>query len=80
MAAIVGNGEREGNIAYGVTDLGLSAYDLGRHVLSPDSWCLFRYIRTDYMRPYKGMKANAMGFEIYTDFQTGKQLYQETGK
>lgn len=79
-AKAVGYGEREGNIAYGATDLGLSAYALGRHVLKPDSWRLFRYIRTDYMRSYKGMGASAMGFEIYTDFQAGKQLHQETGK
>jgi hypothetical protein len=60
--------------------MGLSAYALGRHVLKPDSWRLFRYIRTDYMRSYKGMGDSALGFEIYTDLQTGKQLYQETGK
>lgn len=79
-AKAVGYGEHEGNIAYGVTDLGLSAYALSRYVLKPDAWRLYRYIKTDYVRSYKGMGASAMSSEIYTDFQTGKQIYQETEK
>ncbi|MBP5076474.1 hypothetical protein HUS84_21305 [Pseudomonas chlororaphis] len=30
--------------------------------------------------PIKNMGAGAMGFEIYTDFQTGMQVYRESGK
>lgn len=80
VAKAVGYGKREGNIAYGATDLGLSAYAFGRYVLKPDAWRLFRYIRADYMRSYKGMGASAMGFEIYTDVQTGQQVYKESEK
>ncbi|QTT91777.1 DUF4225 domain-containing protein [Pseudomonas chlororaphis] len=58
----------------------MSTYALGRYVLKPDAWRLFRYIRADYVRSYKGMGAGAMGFEIYTDFQTGMQVYRESGK
>ena len=80
VAKALGCGEREGNIAYGAIDLGLSAYALGRYILKPDAWRLFRYVKTDYVRSYKGMGAGAMGFEIYSDFQTGKQVYQEAEK
>lgn len=80
VAKAVGYGEREGNMAYGATDIGLSAYALSRYVLKPDAWRLFRYVRADYVRSYKNMGASAMGFEIYTDLQTGKQVYQETGQ
>ncbi|MGX1126696.1 DUF4225 domain-containing protein [Pseudomonas sp. HLS-6 TE3448] len=79
-ATAVGYGHLEGNIAYGSADLGLSAYALGRYVLKPDAWRLFRYIRTDYMRSYNGMGTGAMAFEAYTDFQTVKQSFQEPGK
>ncbi|HCS43715.1 MAG TPA: hypothetical protein DIW52_12930 [Pseudomonas sp.] len=76
----VGYGAREGNMAYGSADIGLSAYALGRHVLKPDAWRLFRYVRTDYVRSYKGMGASAWGFEIHTDLQTVTQIYQEAEK
>lgn len=79
-AKAIGYEEREGNLAYGSLDLGLSAYGLGRYVLKPDAWRLFRYIRTDYARSYKGMGASAWGLEIHTDFQTAKQVYQEAKK
>lgn len=79
-ARAIGYGEREGNLAYGSLDLVLSAYGLGRYVLKPDAWRLFRYIGTDYARSYKSMGASAWGLEIRTDFQTAKQLYQEAQK
>ncbi len=45
--------EREGNIAYGSIDVGMSIYGAGRMVLKADAWRLFRYVRTDYVRAYK---------------------------
>lgn len=75
-----GQSEREGNIAYGSLDIGLSIYGLGRHVLKPDAWRLFRYVRTDYVRSYKNMGAGALSFEIYTDLKTIKQVSQEVEK
>jgi hypothetical protein len=80
LAQSLGHEEREGNLAYSSVDLGLSAYGLSRYILKPDAWRLFRYIRTDYMRSYKGMGVSAWGLEIHTDFQTGKQIYQEVEK
>ena len=80
IAKSVGYEAREGNLAYSTADLGMSAYGLSRYILKPDAWRWFRYVRTDYVRSYKGMGASAWGLEIHTDFQTGKQIYQETTK
>ncbi|MCF4996334.1 DUF4225 domain-containing protein [Pseudomonas syringae] len=80
VSKAIGYEGREGNLAYNSVDLGLSVYGLGRYVLKPDTWRLFRYIRADYVRSYKGMGSGAWGLEIHTDFQTGKQLYQEAKK
>ena len=80
LAKAAGYAEREGNLAYSSVDLGLSAYALSRSVLKPDAWRLFRYIKTDYTRFFKRMGVGALGLEIHTDFQTGKQIYQEVSK
>ena len=80
IAKSVGYEEREGNLAYSSADLGLSAYGLSRYILKPDAWRLFRYIRTDHIRAYKGMGISTWGLEIHTDYQTGKQIYQEATK
>uniref|UniRef100_UPI0030D81EF0 DUF4225 domain-containing protein n=1 Tax=Pseudomonas sp. RA_15y_Pfl2_54 TaxID=3088704 RepID=UPI0030D81EF0 len=80
IAKSVGYEAREGNLAYSTADLGLSVYGLSRYILKPDAWRLFRYVRADYVRSYKGMGVSAWGLEIHTDFQTGKQIYQETTK
>ncbi|RMO81057.1 MULTISPECIES: DUF4225 domain-containing protein [Pseudomonas syringae group] len=52
-AKAVGYGAREGNLAYGSADLAMSVYGVTKLVLKPDSWRLFRYIRTDYVRAYR---------------------------
>ena len=39
---MMGGGAFEGDMAYGAVDLGLSAYGVGRMVLKPDAWRLFR--------------------------------------
>lgn len=76
-AFAMGHGERAANMAYGAADIGLSVYSAARHVLKPDAWRLFRYIPTDYRRAYKTMTPTTMGIEVYTDFQTIKQMYDE---
>ncbi|MCF5734963.1 DUF4225 domain-containing protein [Pseudomonas syringae] len=52
-AKAVGYGAQEGNMAYGSADLAMSVYGATKLVLKPDSWRLFRYIRTDYVRAYR---------------------------
>jgi len=76
-AKLLGGGALEGNMAYGTVDLGLSAYGVGRMVLKPDSWRLFRYINTDYIRSYKAMGSGALIFEGVSDSVTGRSMYLE---
>ncbi|WP_032611302.1 DUF4225 domain-containing protein [Pseudomonas syringae] len=52
-AKAVGYGAQEGNMVYGSADLAMSVYSVTKLVLKPDSWRLFRYIRTDYVRAYR---------------------------
>ena len=80
IAKSAGYEDREGDLAYSSVDLGLSVYGLTRHLLKPGAWRLFRYVRKDYVRSYKDMGVGAWGLEIQTDFQTGKQIYQEFKK
>lgn len=78
FAQMTGRGEVEGNMAYGTVDLGLSAYGVGRLVLKPDSWRLFRYVRTDYVRGYEAASKGALSFEVLSDGVTINSLHQES--
>lgn len=77
-AKLLGGGEFEGDMAYGTVDLGLSVYGVGRMVLKPDAWRLFRYINTDYIRSYKAMGSGALVFEGISDSVTGRSMYLES--
>lgn len=77
LAKTVGGAELEGNMAYGAMDLTLSAYGVGRMVLKPDAWRLFRYVRTDYVRAYKSAGASSMVFEGVNDAVVGRSMYLE---
>lgn len=76
-AKLLGGGALEGNMAYGTVDLGLSAYGVGRMVLKPDAWRLYRYINTDYIKSYKAMGSSALIFEGVSDSVTGRSMYLE---
>lgn len=76
-AKLFGGGAFEGNMVYGAADLGLSAYGVGRMVLKPDAWRLFRYIRTDYVRAYKATSNSALSFEVLSDGITINSMHQE---
>jgi hypothetical protein len=78
LAKMAGRGEIEGNMAYGAVDLGLSAYGVGRLVLKPDSWRLFRYVRTDYVRGYEAVSKGALSFEVLSDGVTINSLREES--
>ena len=77
VAKRVGAGEFEGNMAYGAVDVGLSAYGVGRRVLTPDAWRLFRYVRTDYVRGYQGAGKGALTLEAISNTATMNAVYQE---
>lgn len=64
-------------MAYGSVDLGLSAYGVGRLILKPDAWRLFRYVRTDYVRGYENSSKAALTFEVVSDTATVNSMYLE---
>ncbi|PJG57994.1 DUF4225 domain-containing protein, partial [Aeromonas cavernicola] len=78
-AKAMGGSDREGNIAYGVSDLGMSAYGITRMVLKPDSWRLFRYVREDYVRAYEQTSKQALYLEAASDFYTTKSTLEQAG-
>ncbi|GFM85102.1 hypothetical protein PSCICO_05010 [Pseudomonas cichorii] len=67
LARISGYDDCIGNVAYGSTDLILSAYGAGRLVIKPDSWRLFKYIHTDYIRAYKTTPAGVLAIDLISD-------------
>lgn len=78
LAKKLGRGEAEGNIAYGAMDLAMSAYGIGRKVLKPDAWRLFRYVSADYVRAYKQAGYKALAAEAMGDVFTGYSIYKES--
>ncbi|MNJ35086.1 hypothetical protein D3C77_298150 [compost metagenome] len=76
----MGGSMRDGNIAYGVSDIGLSVYGMTRMVLRTGAWKLFKYIPSDYVRSYINMSRGAIVFEVGVDMLTGEQVYVETKK
>ncbi|GFM64866.1 hypothetical protein PSCICJ_09840 [Pseudomonas cichorii] len=77
LSKLAGGSEFEGNIAYGLVDLSLSAYGAGRLVLKPDAWRLFKYVRTDYIRAYKTTPSSILYIERSSDAITSKNIYEE---
>lgn len=74
IAVASGGAKSHGNVAYGVLDLGWSAYNLGRLVLRPGVWRLFRYIEADKVRAAQTMSAHSIIFEVGIDMLTGDQV------
>ncbi|MEX5575425.1 DUF4225 domain-containing protein [Pseudomonas lijiangensis] len=67
LARISGYDDCIGNVGYGLSDLMLSGYGLGRSVLKPDSWRLFKYIHTDYIRAYQITPPKVFAIERMAD-------------
>lgn len=80
VAQVAGYDEKTGDIAYGTGDLLLSTYGVVRQVLKPDSWRLFRYIETDYVRAYKNASRGALTFEAIMGGKTAYDTYGEAPK
>lgn len=66
-AKFLGFDKRTGSIAYSSVDLLLSGYGLGRLVLKPDEFCLFKHIHSDFVRNYKNASAPALTIEATGD-------------
>lgn len=79
-AKALGGRARDGNIAYGFGDLGLSVYGMWRMVLKPGAWRLFRYVEADKIRAYKVMGSGPLVLEVGVDMMTGEQVYVEAQK
>lgn len=72
ISGILGKGNCEADVLYGIIDLSSSAYGIGRMVLKPDSWRLFRYVKTDYIRAYRQASAHGFAFDRFMDIQNVK--------
>lgn len=77
-AEFLGFEAKTGSIAFSSVDLMLSGYGLGRMVLKPDAWRLFRFIPTDYIRSIKTMGAPALAIEALGDGLTIKSIYEKS--
>ncbi|GFM79660.1 hypothetical protein PSCICN_03520 [Pseudomonas cichorii] len=67
LARISGYDDCVGNVVYGSVDILLSVYGAGRLVLKPDSWRLFKYIHTDYIRAYKITPIRVVAVDLISD-------------
>jgi len=75
ISGMLGNGNCEADVAYGMIDLSSSAYGIGRMVLKPDAWRLFRYVNTDYVRRYQQATRGGFIFDRLMDSATAKTMY-----
>jgi hypothetical protein len=75
-AKALGGDVQDGDIAYSIGDLSLSAGSLFRSVLKTDTWKLFRYIRDDYIIGWRDMGAAGLISELVGDSAVGLSLYQ----
>ena len=75
ISGILGKGNCEADVLYGIIDLSSSAYGIGRMVLKPDSWRLFRYVNTDYIRAYRQASVHGFAFDRFMDIQNVKNMY-----
>lgn len=75
-AKLFGCDDRDGDIAYSIGDLVLSAGSMFKYELVPNAWRLFHYIRDDYILSWKTMGAAGISSEMVSDSATGFSLYQ----
>lgn len=79
-AMALGWEKEDGDFAYGMFDLGTSVYSTWRLVLKPDSWRLFRYIDTDYVRGFTRMGPGTKAVDSGASALTIDQLYKAKEK
>ncbi|ANI31851.1 hypothetical protein PL78_18750 [Yersinia entomophaga] len=75
-ARILGGDDKDGDIAFSIGDLSLSAGSLFRSVLKKDAWKLFHHIREDYIIGWRDMGAAGLISEVTGDSTVGLSLYQ----
>ncbi|PWC10281.1 DUF4225 domain-containing protein [Brenneria corticis] len=80
-AEFLGFDQRVGREAYTGLDVALSVYGLARLTLKPDTWRLFRYMNTDYVRNFQNMSKTALALKIVGNGPKLKLMYDiHTGK
>ena len=80
IAKSLGGKASHGNIAYGLGDLLLSGYSLGRFIVLPTARRLFRYIDSDKVRAHMAMGAGPLTFELGVNVLTGDLIWVEWNK
>lgn len=76
-AEFMGFDQKVGEMAYTSMDLALSVYGMARLVLKPQTYRLFHYLSTDYVRGIKDMSRFDLGVEIYNDSISLKKMYED---
>lgn len=76
-AEFLGFDQNVGEMAYTTMDLALSVYGMARLVMKPQTYRLFHYLSTDYVRGIKDMSRFDLGVEIYNDSFSLKSLHDD---
>ena len=76
-AKFLGFDEKVGEMAYTSMDLALSVYGMARLVMKPQTYRLFHYLSTDYVRGIRDMSRFDLGIEIYNDSLSLKSIYDD---
>ena len=76
-AEFLGFDQKTGELAYTSMDLALSVYGMARLVIKPQTYRLFHYLSTDYVRGIRDMSRLDLGVEIYNDSLSLKSIYDD---
>lgn len=76
-AKFLGFSATTGRATYSVADISLSGYGLARMILKPDSWRLYRYLPSDFIRNVKVVGAPSLALEALGDNITLKSIYDQ---
>lgn len=74
-AEFLGFDRKIGELAYSSMDLLLSGYGMVRLITKPQTFRLFHYMSTDYVRGIKEMSRLELGVEMYNDSMAIKSIY-----
>ncbi|MBJ7223700.1 MULTISPECIES: DUF4225 domain-containing protein [unclassified Brenneria] len=75
IAQSIGQNGNHADLAYVSVDLGISAYGLFRNVVREDTFRLFRYINSDFVRNWKTMGPVSLPTEFTVDSVTLTDIY-----
>lgn len=75
IARKAGMADRNSDYIYGIADLALSGYGLGRNILRADTFRLYHHLNHDFIRGWKTMGKTALFVETYVDGATLASIY-----